>query len=240
MARARACSLSRCPRASCSFSLNPKDISENSEQPHEMTGILISDGKEANTPGGKKGDTHSRSSTSSASGDARGSVVVRTQSARVLGPRIAFTASRKVRSDRIPSGSGGELIIRLEQQAKVKSVLQILSVASGDGRRVLDEKSANAPLADREAARSAAAASAGEGVDADAEEEGRFSCMCASTFGAIGGCACMLTRRCRYWASQQSARDAKMGTLIVTSDRISFEIASATCMSCFIYEVCCM
>ena len=176
------------------------------------------DGKEPHSPGVKKADDRpSRTASTAAAGDVPklGSVFVRTSSANVVGPRLTFDAVKKVRNEPIPVSSGsGELIIRLDQHVKVKSVLQILSVPVGDGRRTHDEKSAQAASA--EVSRMTSVTAAGE-ADAEAVEEGRFSC--------------------KYWASQQSVRDAKLGTLVVTSDRISFESSLSKYSICFIYEV---
>ena len=85
----------------------------------------------------------------------------------------------------------------------------ILSVRSGDGRRVESAISEVQPAS--------IASLNSEENDADAVEEGRFSCL--------------------YWNSQQSFRDAKLGTLVLTSDHISFESSSKTLMGCFVYEV---
>ncbi len=100
----------------------------------------------------KKDDTHSSSSTSGASGNGCGSSVVRTQSARVPGPRIAFTApSEKCAANAFrPAAAAASLSSASSSKPKLKYVC----FKSGDGRRVLDQISANAPLA--EAARSAA------------------------------------------------------------------------------------
>jgi hypothetical protein len=135
--------------------------------------------------------------------------ITRSSQGSGVSPSLSFYASRCIRREHIPSSSSvGEIVIRLQQQ-KVRSIRHILTVRSGDGRRVESAVSEAQPLS--------IVPFNSEEIDADVVEEGRFTCL--------------------YWNSQQSFRDAKLGTLVLTSDHISFESSSLTLMGCFIYEV---
>ena len=173
-----------------SHSFNPNDLSR--DELREICVSLDSD-KGSNNP---NPDRQTRS--------ARSSQAVGVSSS------LSFYASRCIRREHIPSSSsGGEIVIRCLEHQKVQSVRHILSVRSGDGRRVESAISEVQPAS--------IASLNSEENDADAVEEGRFSCL--------------------YWNSQQSFRDAKLGTLVLTSDHISFESSSKTLMGCFVYEV---
>jgi hypothetical protein len=136
-------------------------------------------------------------------------------------PRVSFLATRKLRQEPIPqSSSGSGMFIRFSRQgpkarSDCRTACQILSVHNGDGRST-DHPQSNVVESLR-----ASEFIDGEDNDIDAVEveEGRFSCM--------------------YWSSQQAARDAKLGILVVTSDHISFEISDRNMMRCFFYEVNC-
>jgi hypothetical protein len=139
----------------------------------------------------------------------RQSQAARHSQAAVQSPSVSFFATRNIRREAVPSNSSsGEIIIRLDQH-KVKSVRHILSVRSGDGRRADSAVSESQPAS--------TAPAVPEDNETEVVEEGHFSCL--------------------YWNSQQSARDAKLGTLFLTSDHISFESSSKTLMGCFVYDV---
>jgi hypothetical protein len=173
------------PRFHCSHSFNPNDLERG-----ELREIRLSPDYEKDSP-------------------ERQSHAVRHSPFAGHSSTVVFSATRNIRREQVPStSSSGEIIIRLDQH-KIQSVRHILSVRSGDGRRV-ENAASDFQL-------SAAAPVSSDENDTEVVEEGRFSCL--------------------YWNSQQSVKDAKLGTLLLTSDHISFQSSSGTLMGCFVYEV---
>jgi hypothetical protein len=125
---------------------------------------------------------------------------------------VSFCATKRVRREALalPSNTKAvEIIIRIDPP-KSRSVRQILAARSGDGRSA-EHQGADVQTFVSES-------SPVDDPEPEVVEEGRFIC--------------------RYWNSNQSVREAKTGSMVVTSDHISFvDSFSRNVMSCFVYEV---
>ena len=125
---------------------------------------------------------------------------------------VSFCATKRVRREALalPSNTkAADIIIRIDPP-KARVVRLILAARIGDGRSA-EHQGADVQTFVSES-------SPVDDPEPEVVEEGRFIC--------------------RYWNSNQSVREAKTGSMVVTSDHISFvDSFSRNVMSCFVYEV---